>query len=48
VRAIVVDAWDAAATPFYQKFGFVALACSERRLFLPMATARRMLQIKGT
>ena len=36
--AVVVDAKDAAAAAFYQRYGFVQLSASEGRLFLPMKT----------
>lgn len=40
LTAIVVDALDATAAAFYQRFGFAPLASSPLRLFLPMATLR--------
>ena len=39
---IVVDAKDAAAVAFYQKFGFLLLPKLKSRLFLPMATASKL------
>lgn len=36
--AVVVDAKDAAAPAFYQRYGFTQLSASEERLFLPMKT----------
>ena len=36
--AVVVDAKDAAAAAFYQRYGFTQLSASEGRLFLPMKT----------
>jgi len=42
VHALVVDAKDDAATSFYRKYGFISFSGSERRLFLPMATIRRV------
>ena len=36
---VIVDAKDAAALPFYTKYGFLELPRIERRLFLPMGTA---------
>ena len=37
IAGLFVDAKDAAAIAFYQKFGFVSLASDEQRLFLPLA-----------
>jgi len=34
--AVVVDAKDAAAAAFYQRYGFTQLSASDGRLFLPM------------
>lgn len=34
--AVVVDAKDGDAAAFYQRYGFLPLSASERRLFLPM------------
>ena len=36
--AVVVDAKDAAAIGFYQRFGFLPLSTSAGRMFLPMKT----------
>ena len=41
VFAVVVDAKDDVAIAFYEKHGFISLQNVERRLFLPMETARR-------
>ncbi len=38
VHAVVVDALDAEARSFYEKFGFLALTDDPMRLFLPIAT----------
>src|SRR5207247_6126574 len=35
---VIVDAKDAAALPFYTKYGFLELPRIERRLFLPLGT----------
>jgi predicted GNAT family N-acyltransferase len=40
--AVVVDAKDAQAKDFYQKYGFLALPGIPNRLFLPMATIEQM------
>ena len=40
--AIVVDAKDAAATSFYERFGFTALQRRPGRLFLPMRTVAQI------
>lgn len=40
LTAVVVDALDAPAAAFYQRYGFTPLASSPLRLFLPMATVR--------
>ena len=37
--ALLVDALDSAAVAFYQHHGFIALADSPMKLFLPLATA---------
>ena len=42
VFAVVVDAKDDAAIAFYEKHGFISLQDVERRLFLPMETARKL------
>ena len=36
--AVVVDAKDAAAAAFYERYGFMKLSASEGRMFLPMKT----------
>jgi predicted GNAT family N-acyltransferase len=36
--AVVVDAKDAAAEAFYERYGFMPLSASESRMFLPMKT----------
>lgn len=43
VHALVVDAKDEAAAAFYRKYGFTPFVGSGRRLFLPMATIRRLV-----
>jgi hypothetical protein len=40
IHAVVVDALDPEAKTFYERFGFVALAHDEMRLFLPVNTIR--------
>jgi ribosomal protein S18 acetylase RimI-like enzyme len=35
---VVVEAKNAAAAGFYQRFGFIVLRDNSRKLFLPMAT----------
>ncbi len=40
IHAVVVDALDAEAKAFYQRFGFLALTDDEMRLFLPVGTIR--------
>jgi hypothetical protein len=42
VHAVIVDAKDDAATAFYRKYGFIPFTGEGRRLFLPMATIRRL------
>lgn len=42
VHALVVDAKDDAADAFYRKYGFVPFTEKGRRLFLPMATIRKL------
>jgi uncharacterized protein (DUF1778 family) len=44
VHALVVDAKDEAAAGFYRKYGFVAFPSEGQRLFLPMATVRRLVE----
>lgn len=43
VHAVIVDARDEAAAAFYRKYGFIPFADHERRLLLPMATLRRLV-----
>lgn len=43
VHALVVDAKDEAAAAFYRKYGFIPFPGDARRLFLPMATIRRLI-----
>lgn len=43
VQAMVVEARDEAAVAFYRKFGFGEFVDDRRRLFLPLATIRRLL-----
>ena len=43
VQALVVEARDDAAAAFYRKFGFGEFIDDRQRLFLPMATIRRLL-----
>ena len=43
VQALVVEARDDSAVAFYRKFGFGEFVDDRRRLFLPMATIRRLL-----
>lgn len=40
IHAVVVDALDAEARAFYERFGFLALTDDPLRLFLPMSTIR--------
>ena len=40
IHAVVVDALDAKAGTFYERFGFVPLTDNEMRLFLPLSTLR--------
>jgi GNAT superfamily N-acetyltransferase len=40
IHAVIVDAFDAEAKAFYQKFGFTPLTDDEMRLFLPIPTIR--------
>ncbi|MFZ5790515.1 MAG: GNAT family N-acetyltransferase [Pseudomonadota bacterium] len=44
VQAIVVDAYDAGAAAFYRRYGFRPFLDDDRRLFLPMATIRQLIQ----
>jgi GNAT superfamily N-acetyltransferase len=40
IHAVVVDALDAEAKSFYERFGFMPLTDDEMRLFLPLSTIR--------
>ena len=40
IHAVVVDALDAEAKTFYERFGFMPLADDAMRLFLPLSTVR--------
>jgi hypothetical protein len=40
IHAIVVDALDAEAKSFYERFGFLPLTDDEMRLFLPLNAIR--------
>lgn len=42
--ALLVDAKDQAAIGFYQQLGFLPLTADARRLFLPMATAKALME----
>jgi len=42
VYAIVVDAIDEAAIAFYEKYGFIKFPNIQRRLFLPIETAKQL------
>ena len=42
VHAVIVDARDDTAAAFYRKYGFIPFNDHRRRLFLPMATIRRL------
>src|SRR3954468_8262098 len=44
VFALLVDAKEDAAARFYRHFGFEAFAGRAARMFLPMATARRVVE----
>lgn len=44
VHALIVDAKDEAATAFYGKYGFIPFANERQRLFLPMATVRKLIE----
>jgi GNAT superfamily N-acetyltransferase len=43
IHALAVDAKDEAAAAFYRKYGFIAFPADARRLFLPMATIRKLI-----
>ncbi len=40
IHAVIVDALDAEARAFYERFGFAALTDDPMRLFLPVSTIR--------
>ncbi len=44
VFALLVDAKNEDAVAFYRRYGFRALASQPRTLFLPMATAEKLLR----
>ena len=44
IHAVVIDAKDDAAAAFYRKYGFISFMGESRRLFLPMATIRRLIE----
>ena len=44
VYAVIVDAKDDGAATFYRRFGFQPFANRELSLFLPMATAARLIE----
>ena len=44
--AVVVEAKDDAAVRFYKKYGFIELPDHRNRLFIPMASVKRMLEAK--
>lgn len=44
VHALIVEAKDGTAAAFYRKFGFLPFPDEERRLFLPMATIRTLVE----
>lgn len=44
IFALVVDAKDDQATEFYRHFGFASFSNRQRRLFLALATAAKLLQ----
>jgi GNAT superfamily N-acetyltransferase len=43
VQALIVDARDDSAAAFYRKYGFRDFVDDRRRLFLPMATIRKLV-----
>ncbi len=45
IHAVVVDAFDAEAKAFYQRFGFLPLTDDEMRLFLPVGTIRSAMKL---
>ena len=44
VYAVIADAKDARAQAFYERFGFVRLPDAGRRLFYPIASAKRLIE----
>jgi len=42
--AVVVDAKDDAAVRFYKKYGFIEMPDHPNRLFIPMATVRKLFE----
>lgn len=44
-RAIVLDAATPELIGFYQKFGFKRLSASSNRMYLPMSTARKIVEL---
>ncbi len=44
IHAVVVDALDAQAKTFYERFGFKTLIDGEMRLFLPLSTIRSAIK----
>jgi GNAT superfamily N-acetyltransferase len=42
INALIVDAIDDGAAEFYRRHGFVAFPTSQRRLYVPLATLRRL------
>jgi len=45
VFALLVDARNDDAVAFYRRFGFAPLSSQPRTLFLPMATAEKLLTL---
>ena len=43
VYAVIVDAKDAQAQTFYDRFGFIRLPDTGRRMFYPMTAAERLV-----
>lgn len=44
VHALIVDAKDEAAATFYRRYGFIPFTGETQRLFLPMATIRKLIE----
>jgi GNAT superfamily N-acetyltransferase len=44
IHAIIVDAKDDTAAAFYRRFGFIPFSDEPGRLFLPMATVRKLVE----